>query len=236
MHRAALSAALAIMLWPGSGLMSAEPPVRIVCLGDSVTKAVRPGVSAGETFCAQLERQLDAGGRDVTVITAGSGGNTTADGLARLETDVLSHDPHFVVIMFGLNDSWIDEGKTASRLTVEQYRDNLAQMVSRLRGRGIAVVLMTPNPAIAPAYPAARNVTLKTYVAAVRTLARRERLPLVDVYGRFAELAIEGADLNSLFTDAMHPNPAGQKLIAAMLTEQFGELLADSGQAAAKSD
>ena len=46
----------------------------------------------------------------------------------------------FVVIMFGLNDSWVDEGRTESRLSVRQYRDNLLKMLTTLHSgdrRGI---------------------------------------------------------------------------------------------------
>jgi lysophospholipase L1-like esterase len=204
-------------------------PVRIVCLGDSVTKAVREGVAPEQTFCAIVERSLHDPKRPIEVINAGIGGNSTGDGLARLDRDVMSHDPTYVVIMFGLNDSWIEDGKTASLLDVSQYRDNLRRMIAALRMRGITAILMTPNPAIAPKYGPERNVTLKPYVEAVRDLARREHVELVDVYGRFAELAIEGVDLNTLFTDAMHPNLAGQELIAGMLTERFTVLL-NAGQ------
>ena len=51
----------------------------------------------------------------------------------------------------------------------------------------------------------------------------QERADLIDVYRRFAELAIEGAYLNAYFTDGMHPNPAGQQIIADMLAETFAE-------------
>ena len=46
-------------------------------------------------------------------------------------------------------------------------------------------------------------------------------MELIDVYQRFAELAIEGTDLNTLFTDGMHPNPAGQSVIAEMLARRL---------------
>lgn len=200
-------------------------PVRIVCLGDSVTKAVRVGVAPDQTFCAVLARSLDDPARPVEVINAGIGGNTTVDGLARFDRDVLAQRPAYVVLMFGLNDSWIDDGRTASRLNVAGYRDNLRRMIAMLRERDIRAVLMTPNPAIAPKYPPERNVTLKPYVEAVREIARAERVELIDVYGRFAEMAVEGVDLNTLFTDAMHPNPAGQKLISEMLADRFRGLL-----------
>jgi acyl-CoA thioesterase-1 len=199
--------------------------VRIVCLGDSVTKAVREGVRPEETFCAVLEQRLKAAGQDVTVVNAGIGGHTTKDGLQRFDKDVLSQQPDYVVIMFGLNDSWIDAGKTASRLTVDEYRANLENMLARLKERGIKAVLMTPNAALQPTYGTDRNATLKPYVEAVRTLAAERGIPLVDVYRNFAELALEGPDVNALFTDAMHPNPAGQKLIAHWLNQYFAREL-----------
>lgn len=193
----------------------------IVCLGDSVTKAVRPGVKPEETFCVLLQKGLRAAGKDATVVNSGIGGHTTADGLGRFQRDVLAHEPSHVVIMFGLNDSWVDVGKTASRLTAAEYEKNLRKMLAELKSRNVKVILMTPNPAIAPTYPPHRNVTLKPYVEAVRRVARAENLPLIDVYARFGELALEGTDLNTLFTDAMHPNPQGQALIAGMLLEVF---------------
>jgi acyl-CoA thioesterase-1 len=191
-----------------------------------VTKAVRPGVTEEQTFCSLLQRSLSSPARPVEVINAGIGGNTTKDGLARFERDVLERDPHVVVLMFGLNDSWIDDGKTTSRLTVDQYRDNLLRMIVTLRDLDVAVVLMTPNPALAPKYDPQRNLTLRPYVEAVRELARGQQLALVDLYAHFGELALEGTELNGLFTDAMHPNPAGQKLIAELLETKLRVLLA----------
>lgn len=207
------------------GTATAEP-IRIVCLGDSVTKAVRSGVEPHETFCAVLERQLTAADRPVQVINAGIGGNTTADGLKRFQADVLNHKPQYVVLMFGLNDSWIDNGKAASRLTVEEYQANLGEMIQKLTAQGTKVVLMTPNPALSPTYGPERNATLKPYVTAVRQLAAEHGLPLVDVYRHFAELRLEAAEINSLFTDDMHPNPAGQAQIAQLLHEYFKAALA----------
>jgi len=202
---------------------AAGEPVRIVCLGDSVTKAVRPGVEAGQTFCALLEKNLLAKGIAAEVINAGVGGNTTADALRRFDTDVIARKPQHVVLMFGLNDSWIDDGRTASRVSVEAYRENLLRMIRTLREQNVGVVVMTPNPAIAPKYPPERNRTLKPYVEAARGLDQDRELAVtvIDVYRRFAELAIEGAELNAYFTDAMHPNPAGQQLIADLLAAHF---------------
>jgi lysophospholipase L1-like esterase len=206
--------------------VGAAEAIRIVCLGDSVTRAVRPGVTAEQTFCALLQDDLVSRGLSVDVINAGVGGSTTTSGLQRFDSDVLAKSPQYVVIMFGLNDSWIDDGKTTSRVSLADYRANLQRMVSLLRERKIAVVLMTSNPAIAPKFPPERNRTLKPYIATVRAVGQAEQVPVIDVYARFAELAIEGMDVNTLFTDAMHPNPAGQEVIAGMLIEHFAPRLA----------
>jgi acyl-CoA thioesterase-1 len=195
---------------------SGAEPVRIVCLGDSVTRAVRPGVEPHQTFCALLQQSLSEPDHPVEVINAGIGGHTTKDGLQRFQSDVLDRRPRVVVIMFGLNDSWIDAGEAESRLTVHEYRANLETMLELLIGHEIKVVLMTPNPALAPTYGPERNATLRPYVDVVRDLARRRELPLVDVYQHFAELA-QQREINSLFTDDMHPNPAGQQQLAGLL-------------------
>src|SRR5260370_4163115 len=123
--------------------------------------------------------------------------------------------------MFGINGSWIDKGETASRVTVAEYTANLKKMVATLKEQKITPILMTSNPVAAPKYPAERNVNLKKYVEAMRGLAKAERVVLIDVYARFAEMALEGTEINTLFTDAMHPNPRGHTVIAEMLLREF---------------
>ena len=207
------------------GAAPAASPATIVCLGDSVTKGVRQGVKPEETFCFLLEKKLKASGFRANVINAGVGGHTTADGWQRFARDVLRHKPHCVVIMFGLNDSWIGKGKTTSRLTAREYAGNLRKMVAALKQRHITPLLLTPNPVIPPAYGPERNARLKHYVNAVRELGRVEKVKVVDVYAMFAELGIEGVSLNTLFTDAMHPNPRGHEAIAALLVKEVKGLL-----------
>jgi lysophospholipase L1-like esterase len=214
-----------LLLWMMTGPALARPPVTIVCLGDSVTKGVRMGVKAEETFCALLEKKLKAAGIRAKVINAGVGGHTTADALQRFDRDVLGHKPSHVVIMFGLNDSWVDQGKTTSRLTAKEYGDNLRKMVATLKKKEIFPLLMTPNPVIAPTYLAERNVRLKKYVNAMRSVARDEKVRLVDAYALFGELGLEGVPLNSMFTDAMHPNSRGHEAIAGLLINEFKDLL-----------
>jgi acyl-CoA thioesterase-1 len=207
-----------------------QQPIKIVCLGDSVTKAVRLGVKPSETFCAQLEQLLTKSGRPATVINSGIGGHTSAQGLARFYKDVLAHKPTLVVVMFGLNDAWVDKGKTTPRVSVDDFRNNLKTMVARLRQDRVTPVLMTPNPQASPPYKADFNALLRPYVLAMREVARQDGVHLVDLYRVLAELNIEGTSPGSLYVDGEHPNPRGQLLIAELLLKELTPLLTETSR------
>src|SRR4051812_27019526 len=81
-----------------------SPAQTIVTFGDSVT-AVRGHT---EVYSTLLASDLAFSGKEVKVINAGIGGNTTSNGMARLQKDVLAHQPDVAVIMFGINDAAVD--------------------------------------------------------------------------------------------------------------------------------
>ena len=49
--------------------------------------------------------------------------------LARFDRDVLSLKPRIVVVMYGTNDCYVDQGKTTSRLSRDEFRENLEKML-----------------------------------------------------------------------------------------------------------
>jgi acyl-CoA thioesterase-1 len=200
-------------------------PITVVCLGDSVTVGEREGVSRSEAFCARLPRDLKSAGLDVATVNAGVGGNTTADALRRFDRDVLARKPNVVLIMFGINDSWIETGHDAPTLTVQEYQANLRTMLVRLRQSRIAAVLVTPNPVAAPKFPASCNERLATYVEAMRKIAHEQHLPLVDVFAKFEGAVAAGATYETLLVDSMHPNGNGHALIARLILETLIPLL-----------
>src|SRR5437868_6231734 len=86
-----------------SGPARGDDVVRVVTLGDSITKGVRPGVKADETFTAYLGAALKEKGVKAEAINAGVGGEMTTQALKRLERDVLARKPRLVAIMYGTN-------------------------------------------------------------------------------------------------------------------------------------
>jgi len=202
--------------------LSAAEPVTIVTLGDSITKGHRAGVKKDETFSAVLEQRLKQRGTAASVVNVGIGGERTDQALERLDRDVLARDPALVVIMYGTNDSYVDQGKKASRITEAEYRDNLMQLIDRVRKAGSTPVLMTEprwgKQGGANGLGEHPNVRLEQFMVACRNVAKLKKVPLVDNFRVWSEHEAKGTDVGTWTTDECHPNPAGHVVIAdAML-------------------
>src|SRR5262249_50379800 len=147
---------------------------RVVALGDSITKGVRAGVRPEETFAALAERALKADGIDAEVVNLGMGGERTDQALKRLDA-VSGHRPRVVTVMDGTNDSHVDRGATANRISLEDYTANLRAIMAGLLLRGIEPILMT-EPRWADDAPVnglgeSPNVRLAPYREACRAVA-----------------------------------------------------------------
>src|SRR2546425_657453 len=105
-----LIAVLVLILCPWA-IQGGDAKVRIVALGDSITRGVRPGVKAEETFAFLLQKGLQKERIPAEVINAGIGGERTDQALMRLGSAVIDRKPQVVTIMYGTNDSYVDQGK-----------------------------------------------------------------------------------------------------------------------------
>jgi len=214
-----------------------DGPIRIVALGDSTTEAGWEG-NAKRVYPERLKALLEARGIAVDVINAGISNTTTRQAIGRLDRDVRRFHPDYVIIQFGINDSWIDAslGRTQPRLTLDEYASNLKALIATLRADGSKPILMTPNPMRWSALygdelrdpalgfdfddPRGINKLLDAYSERVREVARDESVPLVDVAERFeAYDRVPGRSIRELLLpgDNMHPSDAGHALIAEWL-------------------
>ena len=80
-----------------------DQDITIVCFGDSLTAgygATKPGLDdKSKSYPAFLQNKVT-----IPVINAGVTGNTTAQGLSRVNTDVVSKNPEIVIVNLGAND------------------------------------------------------------------------------------------------------------------------------------
>lgn len=195
-----------------------QPVRRIVCLGDSITKGYRPGVNDDDAFPALVEAGLRQKGMAVDVLNVGIGGETSTAGLARLSGAVLAQKPQMVTIMYGANDSYIDKGKSAPRVSLDQYRQNLLEIVKQVKAVGAEPILMTTNrygdrhaPDGAGKHP---NGIMAEYMEVCREVARTTKCTLIDHQQAWIDSAKSGVDIEKWMTDSVHPNKPGHADLA----------------------
>ena len=191
-----LSLLFLLVLLTACGQTKLEPlPANAVILayGDSLTFGT--GASAGEDYPTQLSRLIAH-----PVVNAGVPGETTAQGLQRLNETLDELKPKLVLLGLGGNDF-------LQRLPPEETKANLAAMLSELKRRNIPVVLLAvPSLAIPPKpHPLFAEVAEQADVV----LAEEE----------WFDILRKG----SLKSDAVHPNAAGYAQFAAMMAEFLKE-------------
>jgi acyl-CoA thioesterase I len=184
---------LAIMLmWPARAqtpASGAAKPFKVVVLGDSLTAGL--GLPAPAAFPARLQKALKAKGIETEMVNAGVSGDTTSGGRDRLEWSV-PQSTDAVILELGANDA-------LRGIEPKVTRAALTEILTRLRARGIAVLLcgMVAPPNYGADFAARFN-------AIYPDLAKAFQVPL---YPFFLEGVASDAKLNQ--ADGLHPTAEG---------------------------
>jgi acyl-CoA thioesterase-1 len=171
--------------------------IQLVAFGDSLTAGYL--LPQDQALPVVIERMLKAKGFDIAVINGGVSGDTTADGLARLDWTI-PDGTDGVILALGANDM-------LRGLDPAIPRANLTAMMQRLKDRQIAVLLVGMR---APANYGAAYV--EAFDGIYPDLAARFGAPLYS----FLLAGVAGKP-DLLLTDGLHPNPAGVDLIATKM-------------------
>jgi len=190
------------------------PPAlrRVVVLGDSL--AVSP--SRDEGFPAELQKAIARQQLPWSVTNAGISGNTTADGLRRVDP-LLEPDVGVLVLELGAND-----GLQGIDVTLVEH--NVAAIIELAQSRGTRVLLcgMETPPVHGLGYSVA-------FHGVFPDLAQRYGLSLVPflLAGVFLDPDLSGAD-------GVHPNAAGAQRIGETVWPYLQPLLGTSPRGAAR--
>jgi acyl-CoA thioesterase-1 len=166
----------------------------IVCFGDSLTEG--HGVDFAKSYPAYLQADLDARGYHYHVINQGISGNTTKDGVERLD-DMLALKPAIVVVEFGGNDG-------LRGLPIADSRANLDKIVRTLKASGAKVVLagITLPPDYGPDYIQQFNETYGL-------VAKKYNVPILP----FLLQGVFGVD-GMMQPDQTHATAQGNQIVA----------------------
>jgi acyl-CoA thioesterase-1 len=188
---------------------TAAPERTIVALGDSLTAGY--GLPTSESFVPQLNAALRRAGVNAHVINAGVSGDTSADGLARVDW-LLEDKPDLVMVELGANDALrgLDPGET---------KHHLAEIIDRIKHAGARVLLigMKAPPNLGPEYT-------KKFDRIFPDLAKELKVPL---YPFFLDGVAANAALNQ--ADGMHPNAKGVSVIVKRMVPVLTRVLGGDG-------
>jgi len=177
--------------------------VTIVAFGDSITAgyAVRRGFPS---FLKEM-LALKYPEANIRMINSGISGDTSMDGLARLDWSVLAYEPDLVTINFGINDC-------ALGLDLDEFEMNFVEMVRRIRsGPNSEILLLSSQPLETPPY----DRMVLDYYQAVNRVAKEMDAGFVDVWGAWMKRVQDGTALSSLILPGLdHPNESGYRIIA----------------------
>jgi len=166
---------------------------KILAFGDSLFAGY--GVADSDSFPMQLQRALKADGKDVAVVNAAVSGDTTADGLARLDWS-LADKPDLVLLELGANDA-------LRGLDPDRARANLDQILAKLKSANVPVLIcgMIAPKNLGAAYG-------EKFDPMYRELAGKYQAPLYP-------FILDGVALDPALSqaDGMHPNPQGVAVI-----------------------
>lgn len=192
---------------------TSEPRV-IVVLGDSLTAGY--GIDRAEAYPALLQKKVDAKGWNFTVLNAGQSGDTTADGLRRIDR-VLQRRIHVLILALGGNDGLRGIDPDAARANLQAIIDHARQKYPDIR---IVISGMAMPPNMGKEY-------VRRFQMIYPELATTNQVPLIP----FLLEGVAGrSDSNQ--DDMIHPTAEGQKVVADNVWQVLEPLLQEVVRAA----
>lgn len=155
---------------------------------------------------------------EITFINAGIGGTTSQFGVSRVEDHLLKYAPDFVLIEFAVNDD-----------NTEFFEETYEGLIRRTLSDKCAPAVMLMNNVKYDDGVNAEEMHLK--------VAEAYELPMVSMKNTIWSEIESGRISNREITpDDLHPNDAGHKLVAQVITDFLDRVYEDSGTEEAPSN
>lgn len=190
---------------------------RVACVGDSVTYGCLVPGQPWNSYPRALGRLLGkgycVGNFGYSDRTAQKSGDRpyTAEKLYRRSLDL---QPDIVLLMLGSNDT------KAHNWNAESCYNDLCGLVDSYRSLDSRpeVYLLVPPPMYTffgkVPWELRSDVLENELVPMYREIAEKKNVPLIDIHGAFE-------NMRELFTDGVHPNAAGARLLAGTVYDQL---------------
>lgn len=204
----------------------------IVGFGNSITLASE--VPEDERWISIVGARLQTmmPGQQVIAINAGVGGNTSREGLARIDNDVIAHGPDCVLIEFGGNDATDD---AARHVAPDEYVANLEAIRRRIADGTQARMALLTFPPVINAWHAWGNHPfhqpyggidehVEVYRALTRNYAANHALPCIDIDRALRDACRRDGNGEYIKPDGVHLTAAGNQVVADTVVAALRDL------------
>lgn len=147
----------------------------------------------------------------INIINTSIGGENSAEGAKRFESEVLIHKPDILFIDYALNDRSIG---------LEKAKEAWESMISKALKNNIKVILLTPTPDQRVNILEPDNV-LEKHTMQIKKMAEAFNVGLTDSYEIYHKIALSKMNIADYMSQVNHPNEKGHLLIAKEIVKYF---------------
>ncbi len=209
-----LAAVMAVTFVPS--ISAEKAAIKVACIGDSITYGSKLTNRTTDCYPAQLGKLL---GNSYEVQNFG------ASGYCMLKTSdrpfwnhenfdkVKDYQPDVILIMLGTNDAKTANWEKGKNEFANTYLE-MIQHYQKLQSNPKIYALLPPCAYDDGNYEIQPDVIKNEIIPAIRQMAEKNNIPVIDVYTATSNMAAN-------FEDKIHPNPAGAKAIAETVSRQI---------------
>ena len=175
---------------------------KLLILGDSISAGF--GLKESENWVQILEDSVNSSGLKLKIINSSISGDTTIGGLSRIENDLVTHEPNYVLVELGGNDA-------LRGYPIDKIKNNLSKIIdATFQAEAKPIIMQIKIP---PNYG-------KNYVAAFESIyseiAAEKNIPKMTFL-----LEKVALDKSLMQLDGIHPNQQAQQIIAEQVKKEL---------------
>jgi lysophospholipase L1-like esterase len=204
--------------------------MRILVFGDSIEYGAWDTEGGWVDRLKRIAHQstVDSeGANKLQIINLGIGGNTSADILARMESEIKARYskswPFVFIFSYGTNDERLVDGKV--QLTIDQVLENTKNIIETAKKYTDKILFIgcppLPQESVILKDNEYSDSRIKAYESAIKDVLVSQDIEFVDIRSAFERNS--PADL--FCYDNIHPNNNGHKIIADTVWPEFERLM-----------
>ena len=179
---------------------------KLLILGDSISAGF--GIKESQNWTTLMKSSFSKEGKSLEIINSSISGDTTSGGLSRINRDLNTYKPDFVLVELGGNDAL--RGYPISRI-----KQNLLKIISIIsNNQSIPIIMQIKIP---PNYG-------KKYIEAFENIYSEVAS---ETDAKLISFMLENVALKEdlMQPDGIHPNEKAQPVIAEQIKEEIGYLI-----------